>query len=49
MYVLMVLLEGSVSQNIDLGFSFHFMSKMGNFWLFFQTFFSRLHKIKTRT
>ena len=34
-----VLPEGSVSQNFDLGFSFHFMSEKGNFLLFFQTSF----------
>ena len=37
-YVLKVFPEGNVSQNFDLGLSFHFMSKTGNFWLFFQTF-----------
>ena len=44
-----ILLEGSVSQIFDLGLSFHFMSKTGNFWSFFKTCFSRLHKIKSRT
>ena len=48
MHVLRVLLEGAMSQIFDLCLSFYFMSKKGNFLLFFKTFFSRLHKIKTR-
>ena len=30
-------LEGSVSPNFDLGLSFYFMTKKGNFLLSFQT------------
>ena len=41
--------EGSMSQNSDLGFSFQFIKKKGNFWSFFKTFFSRLLNVKTRT
>ena len=38
-----------MSQISDLGPSFYFMSKNGNFFLsFFATKFSRFHKIKTR-
>ena len=44
-----VLLEGTVSQIFHLGLSFYFMLKTGNFWSFFKTFFSRLHKTKTKT
>ena len=38
-----------MSHNFDLGLGFDFMSKTDNFWSFFETFFSRLHKITTRT
>ena len=41
-------LEGTVSQIFNLGPSFCFMSKTGNFLLFFATKFSRLNKIKTK-
>ena len=42
-------MEGSMSQISYLGLSSYFMSKTGNFWSFFQTSFSKFHKIKTRT
>ena len=38
-----------MSQNFDIGPSFIFMSKMGRFLLFFHDYFSRFHKIKTKT
>ena len=41
-------LEGTVSQIFNLGPSFYFMSKKGNFLSFFATKSSRFHKIKTR-
>ena len=44
-----VCLEGNVSQFFYLGPSFYFMMKTGNFWLIFETYFSRFHKMKTRT
>ena len=49
MHVLEVLLEGRVSEIFDLGLSFYFMSKNGLLFVFFLTYFSRLHKIQTRT
>ena len=33
-----------MAQNFDIDFSFHSMSKKGNFLLFFQTFILRLYK-----
>ena len=48
-YGLKVLLEGTVSQIFHLGLSFYFMSKTGNFLTFLKTFFSKFHKMKTRT
>ena len=41
-----ILLEGGVSQVFDLGLRFILCQKTGNFWSFFKTFFSRVHKIK---
>ena len=40
--------EGSVSQNFELGLSFIFMSKNGKLFVNF-SLFSKFHKIKTRT
>ena len=37
-----------MSQIFYLGSSFYFMTKKGNFWCFFETFFSKFHKTKTR-
>ena len=47
-WILKVLLEGSLSQIFDLGPSFHFMTKTGNFLSFFAIQFSTFHKMKTR-
>ena len=47
--VLKVLLKESMSQIFYLGLRFDLVKKRGNFWLFLTTFFSRLHKIDTRT
>ena len=47
--VLNIPLEGSLSQIFYLGLSFYLMIKNSNFWSFFKTLLSRLHKIKTRT
>ena len=49
MCILKVLLEGSMSQIFDLGPSFHFMTKKGNFLSFFAKQFSTFHKMRTRT
>ena len=43
-----IALEGCVSNFLNLGPSFYFMSKTGNFCPFFETCFSRTHKIKPR-
>ena len=49
-YILKVLLEGSVSQFFYLGPSFHFMAKNGQLFVFFYAkHFSTFHKMKTRT
>ena len=43
-------LKGTMSQNFKIGPSFLFMSKNGKiFLLFFHNYFSRFHKIKSRT
>ena len=38
-----------MSQIVDIGPSFDFMSKNGKILIFFHDYFSRFHKIKTRT
>ena len=46
MCILEVLVEGSMSQIFDLGPSFYFMTKKGNFLSFFSIQISTFHKIK---
>ena len=38
-YICNMLIEGTVSQNFDLGPSFYFMTKKGNFLIFLQIIF----------
>ena len=38
-----------MSQKFDMGPGFNFMKKKGRFLLFLHDYFSRFHKIKTRT
>ena len=38
-----------MSQNLDIGLSFIFISKNGKIFVIFYSFFSTFHKIKTRT
>ena len=38
-----------MSQNFDIGLSFHFMPKNGKIFIIFYDYFSIFHKIKTRT
>ena len=43
-------LEGTVSQNVDVGASYFFyLKKREDFLFFFHDYFSRFHQIKTRT
>ena len=46
-WILKVRLKGKMSQIFDLGPSFYFMTKKGNFLSFFAIQFSTFHKMKT--
>ena len=38
-----------MSQNLDIGPGFNFMKENGKIFFFLYAYFSRFHKIKTRT